>query len=142
MTEFILSIMAVLKRERPRPPLNPLDRLFWNTLRHMWSRWTDVLIIVKPETVISWHRAGFRFYWRWRYRSCGGRLKIRDEIRGLIRRLAVENPHLGCTQNRWRTAEVVLRRFGTKRCAIFSADSSPRGQWTPMGLPSRKIIGR
>ena len=52
--------LAVLKRKRPRPVLNSLDRLFWTTLRHLWSRWIDVLVIVKPETVISWHRAGFR----------------------------------------------------------------------------------
>ena len=80
--------VAVLKRKRPRPVLNSWDRLFWTTLRHRWSRWSDVLVIVKPETVISWHRAGFRLYWRWRSRPRGGRPKITDEIRGLIRRLA------------------------------------------------------
>jgi hypothetical protein len=52
--------VAVLKRKRPRPRLNPWDRLFWTTLRRVWSRWTDVLIVVKPETVVGWHRAGFR----------------------------------------------------------------------------------
>jgi hypothetical protein len=52
--------VAVLKRKRPRPVLNSWDRLFWTTLSHLWSRWSDVLVIVKPETVISWHRAGFR----------------------------------------------------------------------------------
>jgi hypothetical protein len=56
--------VAVLKRKRPRPPLNSVDRLFWTTLRRFWSRWRDVLVIVKPETVIGWHRAGFRLYWR------------------------------------------------------------------------------
>ena len=87
--------VAVLKRKRPRPVLNSWDRLFWTTLRHLWSRWSDVLVIVKPETVISWHRAGFRLYWRWRSRPRGGRPKITDEIRGLIRRLAEENPDWG-----------------------------------------------
>jgi putative transposase len=56
--------VAVLKRQRPRPVLNSLDRLFWTTLRRFWPRWSDVLVIVKPETVIGWHRAGFRLYWR------------------------------------------------------------------------------
>ena len=87
--------VAVLKRKRPRPALNSLDRLFWTTIRHFWSRWSDVLVIVKPETVIHWHRAGFRFYWRWRSRRRGGRPKVTDEIRALIRRLAEENPHWG-----------------------------------------------
>ena len=54
--------VAVLKRKRPRPTLNSLDRFFWTTLRRFWSRWTDVLVIVKPETVVGWHRTGFRLY--------------------------------------------------------------------------------
>src|SRR5580698_3268555 len=87
--------VAVLKRKRPRPRLNGLDRYFWTTLRHVWSRWTEVLVIVKPETVIGWHRAGFRLYWRWRSRPRGGRPKISEEIRGLVRRLAEENPGWG-----------------------------------------------
>ena len=44
--------VGVLKRKRPRPDVNSLDRLFWAALRHLWSRWADVLVIVKPETVI------------------------------------------------------------------------------------------
>jgi transposase InsO family protein len=87
--------LAVLKRKRPRPPLNSFDRLFWTTLHRIWSRWTDVLVLVKPETVVGWHRQGFRLYWRWRSRPRGGRPKITDEIRGLIRRLAEENPDWG-----------------------------------------------
>ena len=58
--------VAVLKRKRLRPTLNSVDRLFWTALRQCWSRWTEVLVLVKPDTVISWHRAGFRLYWRWR----------------------------------------------------------------------------
>jgi hypothetical protein len=75
--------------------LNSVDRLFWTSLRRIWSRWADVLVIVKPETVVGWHRVGFRLYWRWRCRSRGGRPKITDEVRGLIRRLAEENPDWG-----------------------------------------------
>ena len=87
--------VAVLKRKRPRPPLNFSDRLFWKALRRFWSRWADVLVIVKPETVVGWHRAGFRLYWRWRSRPRGGRPKITDEVRDLIRRLAADNPDWG-----------------------------------------------
>ena len=81
---------AVLQRKRPRPPLNSGDRFFWTTLRRVWSRWADVLLIVKPDTVIGWHRAGFRLYWRWRSRPHGGRPKITQEVRHLIGRLAKE----------------------------------------------------
>jgi len=49
--------VAVLQRKRPRPLLNSLDRLFWTTLLNFWPRWRDVLVIVKPETVVSWHQA-------------------------------------------------------------------------------------
>ena len=87
--------VAVLKRKRPRPQLNPWDRLFWTTLRQVWSRWAEVLIIVKPETVVGWHRAGFRLFWRWRSRARGGRPKITAELRALVRRLAEENPTWG-----------------------------------------------
>ena len=50
--------VAVLKRKRPRPRMNFVDRRFWTTLRQYWSRWTDVLLLVKPDTVVGWHRAG------------------------------------------------------------------------------------
>jgi putative transposase len=87
--------VAVLKRKRPRPSLNGLDRFFWTTLQSVWPRWSDVLVIVKPSTVVGWHRAGFRLYWRWRSRPHGGRPKVSEEIRTLIRRLAGENADWG-----------------------------------------------
>ena len=83
--------VAVLKRKRPRPSLNHFDRFFWTTLRQIWPRWSDVLVIVKPETVIGWHRAGFRLYWRWLSRPLGGRPTVSAEVRTLIRRMAAEN---------------------------------------------------
>ena len=83
--------VALLKRKRPRPSLNRLDRFFWTTLRAMWPRWSDVLVIVQPETVIASHRAGFRLYWRWRSRPRGGRPKVSEELRTLIHRIAAEN---------------------------------------------------
>ncbi len=63
--------VAVLKRERPRPWLRPLDRVFWVFLSRLWPRWKDSLVIVKPETVIGWHRQGFRLFWKWK--SCHGK---------------------------------------------------------------------
>jgi putative transposase len=87
--------VAVLKRRRPKPPLRPLDRLFWTLLRVTWSRWRDALVIVKPETIVDWHRAGFRLYWHWKSRRRGGRPRITEEIRVLIRRLAQENSDWG-----------------------------------------------
>jgi putative transposase len=85
----------VLKRKRERPKLNTLDRLFWTTLRRVWPRWADVPVVVKPETAAGWHRAGFRLHWRWRSRRWGGRPMVTGEVRGLIRRLAADNPDWG-----------------------------------------------
>jgi hypothetical protein len=87
--------VAVLKRKRLRPELNSCDRLFWTALHRLWPRWRDVLVIVKPETVVAWHRAGFRLYWRSRSRSRGGQPKIPKDVRRLIRRLAEDNSSWG-----------------------------------------------
>src|SRR5437868_5913122 len=66
------------------PETEPMDRLFWTALiRSAWSRWAEVLLIVKPETVVGWHRAGFRLYWRWQSRGrAPGRATITAEIPG------------------------------------------------------------
>src|SRR5712692_5923256 len=88
--------LAVFKRRQPRPHLHGLDRLFWIALRHLWHSWTNALIVVKPETVMSWHRAGFRLFWRLRSRfRRPGRPKISEEARQLIRRMEADNPSWG-----------------------------------------------
>jgi putative transposase len=86
--------LAVFKRKQPRPRLHRLDRIFWTVLRRLYSGWADALILVKPETVVSWHRAGFRLFWRWRSRQ-PGRPKVTKDIRELIRRMKAENPKWG-----------------------------------------------
>ena len=61
--------LIVLKHKRPRPRLAHLDRLFWVVLRRHWPHWSEALLIVKPETVVGWHRKGFRLYWRLKSRA-------------------------------------------------------------------------
>lgn len=88
--------LAVYKRKQPRPNLHRSDRLFWVVLRRISTHWSEALILVKPETVVSWHRAGYRLFWRWRSRPhSAGRPKVAEEIRRLIRRLRSENPSWG-----------------------------------------------
>jgi len=78
--------LAVYKRKHPRPKLRSSDRLFWLVLRSMSNHWSEALIVVKPETVIAWHRAGYRLFWRWRSRPLkAGRPKVAKEVRDLIR---------------------------------------------------------
>jgi hypothetical protein len=90
--------MGVLKRQNPRPKLNRWDRLFWLTLRRLWSRWSSALLIVKPETVVRWHRAGFRWHGRFLSRHRPGRPKITSELQKLIRSMATENPTWGAPE--------------------------------------------
>jgi hypothetical protein len=88
--------LGVLKVKRPRPRLRTRDRFLWILLQRFWPKWQDALIIVKPETVIRWHREGFRRYWPWKSRwRRGGRPPVDAELRDLIRRLANENPTWG-----------------------------------------------
>jgi len=83
--------LGVLQRSAKRPRLTNADRGLWVLLSRTWARWNDALIIVKPATVIKWHRAGFRRYWAWRSRLKGGRPGIDPEIRSLIKRMANAN---------------------------------------------------
>ena len=83
--------LGVLRRSVKRPRLTNADRGLWALLSRFWGRWQDSLIIVKPATVIEWHRAGFREYWTWRSRPKGGRPRIDPEVRALIKRMATAN---------------------------------------------------
>ena len=88
--------LGVLKVKRPCPRLRAADRMLWVILHRLWPKWKEALIIVQPETVIRWHRDGFRRYWRWKpRRGRVGRLRIEAESRDLVRRLASENPTWG-----------------------------------------------
>lgn len=91
--------VVVLRRQaRGRIQLTNLDRLFLVQLYRWFPSTLRVLSVVQPETVIRWHRAGFRCYWRWKSRPRGGRPKISGELRALIRRMSVENPLCGATR--------------------------------------------
>lgn len=86
--------LVVMKRTSKRPQLQPKDRLFWVLLSRLWCRWREVLIIVKPDTVVRWHRQGLRLFWRRKSRH-GGRSPIKKEIRDLVRKMAKANPFWG-----------------------------------------------
>src|SRR6267378_7381927 len=89
--------LAVLNRRHRRPRLSTFDKLFWVIARRVWSSWKHSLIIVTPETVVRWHRAGFLMYWRLisRVRRQVGRRPTPKEVRELIFRMVVENPTWG-----------------------------------------------
>src|SRR5260370_25286146 len=71
------------------------DRLLWIWLSRLWNDWRSALLIVKPETVVAWHRRGFRLYWTWKSRRCEGRPTASPEVRNLIRQMSLANPRCG-----------------------------------------------
>src|SRR5216684_5027137 len=86
--------LHVLRRQQPgRPRLFAVDRLFWVWLYRLWPRCLEAMVLVKPATVIHWHRQGFRLFWRWRSRS--GRPSVDREVCKLIRELSSANPLWG-----------------------------------------------
>jgi len=88
--------LCVLQRSVKRPKLTPADRFFWARLSQFWMAWRSALVIVKPETVIGWHRKGFRLLWTWKVRrGQRGRPPVSKEVRKLIRRMSRENPLWG-----------------------------------------------
>ena len=91
------ELLLELHAKRPRRRLSPRHKLFWVVLRRVWSGWQKPLVLVTPRTVIAWHQAGFRLYWKWlsRTQRTGGRQPISRQIRELIHRMATENPTWG-----------------------------------------------
>jgi len=88
--------LAVLREKAKRPRVRNRDRIFWAILSRLWTDWRSALLIVQPDTVVRWHRQGFRLFWRWKSRKGKvGRPPTEAEIRKLIRRMSRENPSWG-----------------------------------------------
>src|SRR5260370_20434028 len=88
--------LNVLRRKSPqRLTFSSIDRLVFVGLYRLFPRVLDVLAIVRPGTVIKWHRAGFRLYWRWKSRPRGGRPTVPLKIRRLIHEMSIANPLWG-----------------------------------------------
>jgi len=88
--------LIVLRRKvQGRVRLTNNDRWFLIQLYRWFPSILKVLRIIQPETLLRWHRAGFRFYWRWKSRARGGRPRIEADLRALIRRMSIDNPHWG-----------------------------------------------
>jgi transposase InsO family protein len=100
--------LRVLTRNSSRPTLQPADRLLWSWLSRLWPEWRRHIVIVRPDTVLRWHRFAWRRYWSWRSRGRRpGRPRIDPELAELIRRMTRENP-------RWSHMRVLgeLRKLG------------------------------
>ena len=121
--------LNVLRRKSPqRLTFTSIDRLVFAGLYRLAPGVLDALKIVRPETVIRWHRAGFRAYWRWKSRPRSGRPKTPLEIRQLIREI------VGRTTDSWRASQARHRCRTNHRCKVYGegkATAVPRVEDIP-----------
>jgi hypothetical protein len=90
-----ISLIVLRRKMQGRVRLTNSDRWFLIQLYRWFPSILNVLTIVRPETLVRWHRAGFRCYWRWKSRARGGRPQIDTDLRALIQRMSIENPLWG-----------------------------------------------
>src|SRR6266849_5915376 len=132
--------LAVLKRRRPRPRLDLLDKLFWVAVRRFWSEWRQALIVITPETVVRWHRAGFRLYWRLisKVGRPTGRRQTSKEVRELIFRMVIENPTWGAPRIH---GELLMLGFDVSERTISRwikrRSSATRSRWRMSSISAR-----
>ena len=127
-----LRQLTVLRRKAPkRLAFNTFDRLFFARLYRIAPGIVNALVIVQPETVIRWHRAGFRLFWRWKLRHRGGRPKVPLEIRQLIRDMSLAYPLWGAPRIHGELLKLGID-VGQTSVAKGGRRSFPT---TPMGSP-------
>jgi putative transposase len=137
--------LLALHSKRPRPRLSSVDRLFWVVLRKFSTGWKRSLILVTPETVVRWHRAGFRLYWRWlsRTRRIGGRKPLTQELRDLIFRMVAENPTWGAPRIHGELLKLgfdISERTVSRWVKRANRDSGPARRWLAFLRNHREAI--
>ena len=115
--------LIVLRRKLPgRVPLMNTDRWFLVQLYRWFPSIVPIVTIVQPDTIVRWHRAGFRFYWRWKSRPRGGRPQIEADLRALIRRMSIENPLWGAPRIHGELLKLGLRSRSRVSPNTWSSD--------------------
>src|SRR6202048_2081337 len=120
--------LIVLRRRLPgRVRLTNHDRWFFIQLYRWFPSILKVLTIIRPETLVRWHRAGFRCYWGWKSRRRGGRPQIETELRVLIRRMSMENPLWGAPRihGGFEVAQSSVAKYMVKRRGRPARDGGP-----------------
>jgi hypothetical protein len=109
----VLRHRLIVLRRRPygRVRLTNNDRWFFIQLYRWFPSTLQVPTIIRPETLVRWHRAGFGGYWRWKSRPRGGRPQIETELRVLIRRMSVENPLWGAPRAAQAVADTIIPKL-------------------------------
>ena len=145
--------LIVLRRSvHGRIRLTNNDRWFFIQLYRWFPSILQVLTIARPETLVRWHRAGFRCYWRWKSRSPGGRTQIETDLRVLIRRMSIENPLWGAPRIHgellklgFEVAQSSVAKHGqatrAARPGMAHLSAQPRARHCPMDLFIVPTIG-
>jgi hypothetical protein len=94
------QLVVLARPTRKRPRLRARDKLVWVLARLVRRDWRRHVVVVTPETVVRWHRRGWRLFWRWRSRARIGRPRLSAEVRGLIATMARDNPRWGAERIR------------------------------------------
>jgi transposase InsO family protein len=117
------QLIVLQRRGRGRAQATNNDRWFFVQLYRWFPSILTVVTIVRPETLVRWHRAGFRYYWRWKSNSRGGRPQIETELRALIRQMSVENLLWGAPRIHgellklgFEIAQSSVAKYMVKRC--------------------------
>ena len=117
------QLIVLQRRLRGRVQLTNGDRLFLVQVYRWFPSVLKAITIIRPETLVRWHRAGFRRYWRWKSRPLGGRPQIDAELRVLIRRMSVDNPLWGAPRIHgellklgFEVAQSSVAKYMVKRC--------------------------
>src|ERR1700758_5164017 len=138
------QLIVLRRRLRGRVRLTNHDRWFFIQLYRWFPSILQAFTIIRPETLLRWHRAGFRFYWRWRSRRLGGRPPIDIELRVLIRRMSLENPLWGAPRIHgellklgFEVAQSSVAKYMVKRRGSPARDGEPCCVTTRRTLPPR-----
>src|ERR1700736_1643 len=136
------QLIVLRRRLHGRVRLTNHDRCFFVQLYRWFPAILQVLAIIRPETLLRWHRAGFRGYWRWKSRPGGGRPQINTELRVLIRRMSVENPLWGAPRIHgellklgFEVAQSSVAKYMVKRRGRPARDGGPSCVTTRRTLP-------
>src|SRR5277367_4045307 len=126
------QLIILRRRLHGRVRLTNHDRWFFIQLYRWFPAILKVLTIIRPETLVRWHRAGFRRYWRWKSRRRGGRPPVETELRALIRRMSIENPLWGAPRIHgellklgFEVAQSGVAKYMVKRRVPPSQDGAP-----------------